>query len=864
MMRRIVVALALGCATPAAAQTTERPAALAAARVPAPPPGTDSATAVAGPEYAAGGVHQLFFGRRWRRLWTTPVRVPVLDIGTYAGGLEPIERGGGMQTASLELQAADGREYRFRSVNKDPSAVLAEELRGTFVGRVVQDQISSAHPAGALIADPILRAAGVLHPSPQLMVMADHPALGEFREEFAGMLGLLERHADEGPDETPGFAGRRQIVGSEELLERLNADPSHRVATAEFLAARLVDMLLNDWDRHEGQWRWAAYVQAQDGDTLWRPIPEDRDQALVWYDGLLPSLARPGAPRLVAFGPEYPSLAGLTMNSSHLDRRLLASLDAPVWDSVAAQLRGRITDSVIGVAVAALPDGYRGESDTLGAALRTRRDSLPAIAARFYRQLAETVDLHATDTAEHAEIVRFDDGSVDVAIAVRGTADAGAAPYLRRRFHPGETREVRLYLHGGDDRVVVRGAAAPGPFIRIVGGNGDNQSADSADAARLGMRLYDMGQVADVTYGVDTLFDRRPWELRRGTLVAPGRDYGGTLEPALGVSVVNDLGLMVRVGAASTAYGFRRRPYARRVELQLDYATGVDRLRGRLRAEFHPESADWSSSILVLASALETVRFHGLGNETPGTPGGPFYRVGQTQYRVEPAIALPLGRSGTGTLGVFARYTSTDRDERRFIGLARPYGSADFGEIGFRAAFVHDTRDAPVAPTRGLHAAAAATLSPAVWHVDETYGRLDARAATYLQLPLAGSVLAVRAGGARVWGRYPYFAAAFIGGEETVRGWWEQRFAGDGSLYAGTDLRLHLGRPDLLVPTHVGLILLGDVGRVFREGERSTRWHTGVGGGVSLGFVDSDATVSLTVVDSEERTGVYFRGGFAF
>ena len=68
---------------------------------------------VPGPHYAAGGVHQALFGRRYRDLWATPIQVPLLDLARFAGGLTPEERGGGMQTTSLKLESGeiDDDEY---------------------------------------------------------------------------------------------------------------------------------------------------------------------------------------------------------------------------------------------------------------------------------------------------------------------------------------------------------------------------------------------------------------------------------------------------------------------------------------------------------------------------------------------------------------------------------------------------------------------------------------------------------------------------------------------------------------------------------------------------------------------------------
>ena len=72
--------------------------------------------------------------------------------------------------------------------------------------------------------------------------------LGPFREDFAGKLGYLEERPDD------GFGGGEQLVDSDDLLERLEKDPSHQVDAREFLAARLVDQLIGDWDRHRDQW----------------------------------------------------------------------------------------------------------------------------------------------------------------------------------------------------------------------------------------------------------------------------------------------------------------------------------------------------------------------------------------------------------------------------------------------------------------------------------------------------------------------------------------------------------------------------------------------------------------------------------
>lgn len=101
------IALALAAATPRAQVE------------PPPPPGTSRATVVAGKRYDAGFFRRWILGDTYRDLWETPITVPVLDLQSYAGGIEPYKIGGGKQTKSLRFKNAAGYEYVFRLVDKE-------------------------------------------------------------------------------------------------------------------------------------------------------------------------------------------------------------------------------------------------------------------------------------------------------------------------------------------------------------------------------------------------------------------------------------------------------------------------------------------------------------------------------------------------------------------------------------------------------------------------------------------------------------------------------------------------------------------------------------------------------------------------
>src|SRR5947208_4046614 len=409
-------------------------------------------TVVAGARYRAGSLHRLFLGGHSRDLWGTPVEVEVLDLSRFAGGLTPTGCGGRRQTKVLRLLGKDGRQYVFRSIEKDPTLALPPELRATFARDLVQDQISSAHPGGPLVVAPLLDATGVLHAEPRIMLLpADDPHLRGYDCVRPGfLLGMIEERPTEPPDNEVAFAGAVELASTKKLFEHLEHSPRHRVDSRAYLAARLMDVFIGDWDRHHDQWRWARFDSGQV--HIWRPIPRDRDQAFACLDGFLVWLTGFYWPQVVGFGDDYPSIWRLTFTGQVLDRRLLVDLDKPVWDSIARSLQARLTDSVITAAVRRLPPEYYQKSGAaLDRALRRRRDHLAQMSDRYYRLLAGVVEIHGTDDRDIAEIERFPGGRV----SVRPSTRAGDAPSYQRTLHRGATEEIRLYLNGREERLVV-------------------------------------------------------------------------------------------------------------------------------------------------------------------------------------------------------------------------------------------------------------------------------------------------------------------------------------------------------------------------------------------------------------------------
>ncbi|HPN37385.1 MAG TPA: hypothetical protein PL041_03210, partial [Melioribacteraceae bacterium] len=304
-------------------------------------------------EYKSGYFYQVLFGKHWRDLWTTPVYAEILNLDTFAGGITPIEKGGGFQTKSLRFSAKDGNIYKFRSVRKDPAKVLPEELQETVVADIMFDQISSSNPFGALTVVPILNALNIPQATPKIVWLPDSEKLKEFREEFKNLLGLIEIHPNENENDTALFLGADKILSTYKLLDRLEEKRDERVDSKVYLKARLIDAFLGDWDRHTDQWRWARINK--NNQKLWLPIPRDRDQVYSLFDGLFPNIAAMYVKQLNSFGSSFPSPEYLSWSGRALDDRFLPELNKKQWDSVTTYVVNTLKDSLIEYSVSLLP-----------------------------------------------------------------------------------------------------------------------------------------------------------------------------------------------------------------------------------------------------------------------------------------------------------------------------------------------------------------------------------------------------------------------------------------------------------------------------------------------------------------------------
>lgn len=522
-------------------------------------------------------------GQNYRKDWATPIKVPVFDIATEKGGLKILKRGGGQQTRSLRLEASDGKQYVLRSVEKYTEKAIPPALQGTFAAKIVQDGISESYPYAALAVPKMAKAIGVYHTNPKIVYVPEDPRFGIYTDGFKNELYLFEERPKGDMSDMDNFGNSKSILGTDKLLKKRFKNSDLQIDETAVLRARLFDIFLNDWDRHDDQWRWATFKE--DGKTIARPIPRDRDQVFFYSDGTIPWLIRRkwAMPKFQPFNSIVENVVALGFNARYFDRNFLQSKEKSDWIEMANELKVKLTDKVIVASVRELPqEVYEISGNEIIKKLKARREQLPELAEEFYTFLAKEVDVVGTNDRELFEINWIENGDLEVESYRLSKKDNKKELLYSRTLKKDETNEVRIYGLGGKDKFEVNGNRENGVKLRIVGGKGKDKF-HLVDTRKQNLTIYDKLKTSVKGEGdykqrfgksseVNT-YDRKAFKYN---VVSPGAN----------LNFVSDDGLVLGVGVKVKTQGYKKEPYGTFHKFLVNYAFAYPSIELKYSGEF--------------------------------------------------------------------------------------------------------------------------------------------------------------------------------------------------------------------------------------------------------------------------------------
>jgi outer membrane protein assembly factor BamA len=333
----------------------------------------------------------------------------------------------------------------------------------------------------------------------------------------------------------------------------------------------------------------------------------------------------------------------------------------------------------------------------------------------------------------------------------------------------------------------------------------------------------------------------------------------------------DDDGLFVGGGMQITRHGFRRTPFARQQSLKANFAARTQAYNLLYEGHFTEALGPWALGLEAEIRSPNNIRnFYGLGNETDNTEAKrEFYEARLRQTRVAPTLRREQPGSYAFYLGPTFEITRVREDASRFIPEPQPgLSPTTFDDQylgGLAAGLVLEAVDHPANPRQGVRWNATGQFNVGLGNTTKGFSTLASDLTVYRSLSFSPQVtLAGRLGGAHNLGAFPFYEAVTLGGKENLRGYRSTRYAGRSSFYQSLELRAELFRfSTYLALGQAGLLGFLDNGRVWTDGERSTTWHQGYGGGLWLAFFDA-FVLNTTVGFSEDDRTFTMKVGFLY
>ncbi|HEX6913722.1 MAG TPA: hypothetical protein VF145_00690 [Chitinophagaceae bacterium] len=340
-------------------------------------------TVIPGGYYSRGKVYKWFFGEKNRDLWNTAVTVPVFSYREVKGGLKPYDIGGSQQTVSIRLVDSLGRHWVLRSVNKDQQNVLPWWLRRSILRPVFRDQVSSMNPYGARVVAALSDRLALPHLNPEIYWVPFEPRFGKYNERMAGRLVYLEEYLDSTWQNEPRYGSPHKVLDHEDL-EEIKPGEGITFDTLLYLKTRLFDMLINDWDRHKGQWRFALVTENER--KILKPVAKDRDMAFYVFDeGVVNNIALRSNEKFQSYRGKFGRISGLVKQSREMDKRFLKNIPLEIFLRTADEIRSQLSPQSISAAFRQYPPViYQRYGRPHEAILQSRLTQLRYVAAEFH------------------------------------------------------------------------------------------------------------------------------------------------------------------------------------------------------------------------------------------------------------------------------------------------------------------------------------------------------------------------------------------------------------------------------------------------------------------------------------------------
>ena len=830
--------------------------------------------------------YKFLWGDRYRKQFSTNVNAPTVNLDTLYGGLFPVRKGGGNQSKSLRLKDKNGAQYVMRSLRKNAiqylQAILFKDqyIEGQFddtkTEDLLMDVFAGSHPYAPLAIGTLSDAAGIYHTNPVLYYVPKQNALDHFNSEFGNEMYLIEEHTSEGHSDLASFGFQDKIISTDDVMKKIHKDEDIVIDEPAYIKARLFDMLIGDWDRHQDQWRWIEFKE--NGKKVYRPLPRDRDQAFSkMSDGFLLSAAvalMPTARLLRKYDGDLVDVKGMNIEPYPLDMELIQESNKLIWDAQVKILQEGISDDVVEKAFLNLPKEILDDDvEEIKENLKSRIKNLQAISDRYYEVVNKYAIIKGTNKDDWIDIERMSGGNTKVT-AYRIKKGKKAAVFHDRVYNSEDTKEIWVYSLDDDDTFHVYGNENTAIKIRLIGGqNNDTYHIENGKK----IKLYDYKSKPNTIVtnkGKKKLTDNYETNVYNYKKL---KNNTNQLIPTLGSNP--DDGFKIGLSNTLTNYGFERNPFTSQHIVSAAYYFATKGYELKYSGEFANVVGNVNFGLAIEFNGPNyATNFFGYGNSTPNPEADDgsnfdldFNRVKIEKLKISTSLVW-RGKLGSNfKFGVLYERNEVEETQGRFINqfIGNNAETEDtFYGVDAKYQFVNKDNDA--FPTLGMQFSLEMGYKNNI-DSDKGFGYIIPEIGfDYKLVPSGQLVLAtlVRAH-ANLGDDFEFYQGATIGAHNGLRGYRNERFTGKSAFVQSTDIRWNFS--DLktgLFPIHIGIYGGVDYGRIWIDDNLQldsnynlNDWNTSIGGGIFVNMADM-MTANVSAFNSDDGLRLAFKLGF--
>jgi hypothetical protein len=827
-------------------------------------------------------VFTTLWGERYRELYGKDVEFKVADLDTLYGGLKPIIAGGGHQTVSLRVKDSLDREYNLRRIKKSALQYIQavafkdkpveEQFENTIAEDLLKDLYTASHPFAFLAVPTLSAAIDVNYTNPEIFYLPKQKGLERYNAVHGGDVYMIEERPEENWLGRNNFGkANHDIVSTAGMFERLRRDEKYSLNEEAYVRARIFDMLIGDWDRHQDQWRWAE-VEDEEGNRTFEPIPRDRDQVFSNYDGAFFGTLRALAgfsKQFGVYGKDIGDVKWFNIAAIGLDRELTQNVGKETWMKQAKFIQDNLTDDVIIEAFSKLPPETRGEvTESIIENLKGRRENLLKITERYYNHMATLAVVTGTDKDDLIEIERLDNSQTRIIIS--RLKDGKKADLVSDKvYKKEETEEIWIYGLDDDDIFEIKGnPKGELIFLRVIGGHNNDIYRVTENSGRK-VKIYDHKSRPNTIESKGNAKIRFRDNYEQNTFDKDKKTFtSGTITPGFGYNP--DDGFKVGIQSSFIEYGFKRNPFTSRHTFGAGYYFATSGFDLKYQGEFALILGNYNLRVgAYFSSPNSSNNFFGFGNETENFDDVLDLDYNRTRIG---KIGAEFGFVRKSPFGSYFGYMANfegikvDDTEGRYITEDFVPRDPDFFERkyfgGVEGTYRYESYDNNLNPTRGMKFETVLGGKVNIEDTDSNFGYFKPYLKFYNALTRDRKLVLNSRVQAQfnIGDDYEFYQAATLGGSTGLRGYRMQRFTGKTAFATGGDLRYSFDQfKTSFLPFQIGIFGGYDLGRVWARNENSDIWHDSYGGGF---WVNSAEAVSGTFSLFTGDEGLRFSFGF--